>query len=757
MNLSQRPVRTWIEQFIWLLLLAIFSGFAYFYVFQMPYFHPIINEQFEITALRTSQADWAALQIGDRIQQIEDVTFESDDVYARARIHRTLADFKAQGTVSVIVERDGADLSFDMPITTIDVLGVGGEPVILSAVMYSSWLAAFIVITFVRPRDSRWWLLLAMNFINAAWVAFGMTGRYGYEVNQFLFETVVWLAFPVFVHLHWVFPKPLYRVPTRIAVVLYALIIGLIVILIAHNVQRYWVEPSAYLFDLNRSIPVWLRPILTYMYGLIAALAIVIWRFVFFPKQRRQLRLFNLTLAALFLFLALYLIDGYVFDTDTLDGLYRYFLLGQISLPFVYVFTIYRQQVDRFSMRANTIASLYSFVFVVGLLLVIALVLIQQVLPALPVTSLALIAAVVAILLSVLGFASWRAFFERRVLGIPVIPSKLLGEYVRRATTSQSHQELTHTLREIVLPSMLIRQSALLRSHEGGRHVVLYAEGVGHEDEDGVISAENPPWARLSIPLQLNDKTLGMWHLGQRDPDDIYDPSVRSILQGIADQTAIALSNIEQRNSLETLYQLNIEQEESERQLMAHELHDEVLNGLAALMMQVDSDHVSPQFHDMYDQLAGRLRWTIQQLRPPMLNYGIWIALGELAEALESRLAPNQSLLFSVPQTDVRLDPQVEQHVYRIVQQALENACRHSEAELIRLHGTIDANTLTLTIEDNGLGFAFGGQLNLPQLLARKQFGLVGMMERSSLIGAELGVVSAENQGTTISLHWQKD
>ncbi|MEM7113217.1 MAG: ATP-binding protein [Chloroflexota bacterium] len=768
MPAKQRWYPTWLEPVAWFALLGLYLSLSYFYIFQVPRLGFETNSNLEILVIGNPEFAALDLQVGDQVIQLEDRVMELAE-FPTVRLHQTLQAFSEMESVTLLLERNGSRHPVEIPVAPLGWARFVTEDLFLVAIKYVYWLAGFIVITFARPRDTRWRLLIGFFLINSGWVAFGLSSRFGFVTHSLLYRAVVWLSFPIFLHLHWVFPQPLYPLSKRFVRGFYIVTLGLYAYLLGDTIASWFTSPSSYGFQELNPLQNVLRSELVYMYALVSSLLIIVWRYVRFPKQRRQLRLFNITLVSLFGFLLVWLISNYQFrEVESSFGL-NIFFIGQLSLPFVYLYTIYRQQIGRFSLRVNTLVSLYSFIIVLGIVLFIGLLILQRLAPNWPLTTLGLIVSIMAMVISVYGFAAWRTFFEKNVLGIPVVPSQLLAEYANRITTSRNQAELIEALQTMVLPSLLITESLLARVHDGLLGEVLYAQGVSKTlpvvsvAQLTAVSPQSPhnntplSWVRLALPLHLNQQTIGIWLLGHRDPDDLYDQTAVSILQSIADQTAIALTNIDQRHSLEMLYQLNIEQEENERQLMAHELHDEVLNGLAALMMQVDNEHVSPHFNEMYDKLASRLRWTIQQLRPPMLNYGIWIALSELAEGLESRLTTQQTLLFSVPQSEQRLDPQVEQHIYRIVQQALENACRHSQAELIRVHGTLGADGIDLTIEDNGVGFAFAGQLNLPQLLANKQFGLVGMIERSSLIGGNLRIQSAKNQGTTIQICWEPE
>jgi signal transduction histidine kinase len=94
----------------------------------------------------------------------------------------------------------------------------------------------------------------------------------------------------------------------------------------------------------------------------------------------------------------------------------------------------------------------------------------------------------------------------------------------------------------------------------------------------------------------------------------------------------------------------------------------------------------------------------------------------------------------------------MEQHLFRIVQEACGNALRHAQAENIQISGEIDSDIVNLDIADDGSGFK--PQAELGNLIANRHFGLAGMMERARLIGAEINIKSSPDWGTRVHIEW---
>jgi two-component system, NarL family, sensor histidine kinase DegS len=96
----------------------------------------------------------------------------------------------------------------------------------------------------------------------------------------------------------------------------------------------------------------------------------------------------------------------------------------------------------------------------------------------------------------------------------------------------------------------------------------------------------------------------------------------------------------------------------------------------------------------------------------------------------------------------------VEQHLYRIVQQAFDNALIHASGTIIEIGGELSRAGIRLEVADNGLGFPTEQAAELGALLAHRHFGLVGMMERAWLVGAETTIKTAPGRGVRVTVCW---
>jgi two-component system sensor histidine kinase DegS len=140
-----------------------------------------------------------------------------------------------------------------------------------------------------------------------------------------------------------------------------------------------------------------------------------------------------------------------------------------------------------------------------------------------------------------------------------------------------------------------------------------------------------------------------------------------------------------------------------------------------------------------------------------MLNYGLQAGIQELADDLIQRIGERPEIQVTLPPSEARYPPRVEEHLFRITQQACENALQHAEAEFLFIEGRLEPETVTLSVMDDGVGFDAGDKLNLNQLLADHHYGIAGMIERAALIGAQVKVASKSGQGTRVYISWEQD
>ncbi len=200
---------------------------------------------------------------------------------------------------------------------------------------------------------------------------------------------------------------------------------------------------------------------------------------------------------------------------------------------------------------------------------------------------------------------------------------------------------------------------------------------------------------------------------------------------------------------------------ESERAAIAREMHDELGQLLTSLKMNlsiIKKDIVEKKIQDIntiiteFDSMSGVIdravagvRKMITELRPEVLDkLGLVPAIEWLVENFKKTTKIDCSYKYS--DESIKLDSEKELVVFRIIQEALTNISRHSNATKVNVSLIKKEGSIHLIIKDNGVGF------DNKMLADKKTFGLMGMQERAASIAATFDIESKKGQGTVIKL-----
>jgi hypothetical protein len=602
---------------------------------------------------------------------------------------------------------------------------------------YFFWLVGTATVLLVRPKNDRWALLAAFNFITAIWFIAGSISYSGVLESARVLRFAVWLSLPIYWHLHWNFPQPLGRLPAWAWVVFY---LGAFLGGIANWIG--WLH-----YDIYTVI---------FLLAILGSIFMLLYRFLRRPAERNDVRLlFIAAFVALLPSAALALSSA----QDDFSVAFAGSVLSLVALPSTYFYVVYRRQLGGLDVRANRLIALYLFLVLVMSGGLLAFPVLFSLLPGLQQAGGAIIfTALVTSIVTVFGFERFQRFVERKLLRIPGAPQRVLEDFAERISTSFSRENLASVLASDVLPSFLVRQSALLDFDLGlAQKGILYSQGLSESETASLdVHTRNllADWVNVSLPLSLNGNLRGLWLLGRKDPDDYYSEAELNQLRSLAAQTSIALANISQAESLRALHQADIERQETERIHLARELHDDTLRRVNDLGNLVSDDVFAGRFGIEQKALVGQVRRLMSGLRPPLLDQGLYYALLQLKEDLEAK-ADGLSIQLEIRNSPGRLQANIEQHLFRIVQQAAENALKHSKAKTLWIRGTIDPVRTEIGIEDDGAGFAFEGKTSLALLLTNRHFGLAGIYERAAMIQASLDIVSRLGEGTKLIVIWK--
>lgn len=279
--------------------------------------------------------------------------------------------------------------------------------------------------------------------------------------------------------------------------------------------------------------------------------------------------------------------------------------------------------------------------------------------------------------------------------------------------------------------------------------------------------------ARLVGVLQR----FGQGDLSQRLPPDSEDElgavsqafnRMATSLQDKTRETARLYTELEQKEAVRTqLLERVIAAQEEERRRIARDLHDDLAQVLSALTIHLqsaiqslpaDMAPLQQQFSETQSLTAQTLKEVSQwilELRPTVLDdLGLVPAIRWYAE---NRLDPlHVRVAVDAVGLKLRLPPDVETALFRIVQEAVSNIAKHAHARTVHIHLEASDHSVRASVQDDGVGFAADQALELQGGL--RGLGLLGMRERAGLIGGTLTIDSREGSGTRVEVEvpWTK-
>jgi two-component system NarL family sensor kinase len=255
-----------------------------------------------------------------------------------------------------------------------------------------------------------------------------------------------------------------------------------------------------------------------------------------------------------------------------------------------------------------------------------------------------------------------------------------------------------------------------------------------------------------SVPLYApQGKRLGILNVVSGDWRELSEDDLR-LLYTIGDLLSIA---IERARLFEQSAEYGAAEE---RNRLAREIHDTLAQGMAAITLQLEtaellmeSDQVSPEIRrrvqkslELAQENLAAARLSVTDLRAaPLAGRNLPQALSELVA--EKDVDQNTHIGLAVTGGSHPIPQRLEIGLYRIAQEAINNALVHANARHISLELAIAAQETRMAIKDDGLGFD-------PANIDEDRFGLTGMNERAKLLGGTLNILTTPGKGTWLEV-----
>ena len=247
--------------------------------------------------------------------------------------------------------------------------------------------------------------------------------------------------------------------------------------------------------------------------------------------------------------------------------------------------------------------------------------------------------------------------------------------------------------------------------------------------------------------LPARGSIIGLLAVESRQPNAFGRRDVE-LLNGFVEPVALAIDNARWFSRLRTVGA------DEERTRIARDLHDNIGQSLAYLAFELDrlvtKEGRGEELGGSLEQLRSDLRGVIGEVRDTLYDLRTDVSdqleIGEVLEQFSARVMERTDLDIRVyaDRSGTRLPLLQEREMWRIAQEALVNVERHAEARGVAVRWRCDGEAAALEIADDGKGFPVGkaGRLD--------SYGIMGMRERASSIGATLEVHSEEGRGTVV-------
>jgi len=261
----------------------------------------------------------------------------------------------------------------------------------------------------------------------------------------------------------------------------------------------------------------------------------------------------------------------------------------------------------------------------------------------------------------------------------------------------------------------------------------------------------------FAVPLMAKGKPVGAFSVGSITPRELTSEDF-ALLAAVGQQVGVAVENAR-------LYQqAQRTATTAERSRLARELHDSVTQSLYSVMLYAEAavrslaDKEIPEASDYLNELRDtaqkalrEMRLLVFELRPPALEKnGLVAALRTRLNAVEGRGGMKTQLQVNDDQMAAQLPFSMQEELYHIVQEALNNVIRHAHAQSVQVGIEFSERAIRLQVSDDGIGF------DPASASERSGFGLRGMRERVQRVGGTIQFESASGKGTrvTVDVPW---
>lgn len=616
------------------------------------------------------------------------------------------------------------------------------------------WVIVTVSMISIYPHDKIWAQFTLLMSLCLLFILFGGFSSHDIYRASILWRIVMLVLIPVSLHFHWDLPYPLARFPGWLWSFVY------IPCLVMASLQF---SPKF------SSLPV---NYLAFLINILLNLGLLLGHYI--KETRNIFHWQGIALFLLFLVVSfvtpftIYIIGiGEMISSTTLTA------LSIVILPLIYIYVLNQRSANEHRFRINRLISNYTFFMMVFILfssLSSILSLNKTLAPFLPV-----VFVLFALGLGIFVHPYYLRIVDKYVFNIPHPKDKIFQVFNQKISQSISLNHIHEVLVEEILPSLQIRQSYLVMTRTKTPQMIssLGVENLKLPDQEVFLELDEITpeslrkldkkynWILLVIPLETQGEIIGWWFFGEREPRDVYPPEIREILSNLGKHLATSLIFMYQNTLWDLMMQHHLNIFEDQRTRLANELQQDVMNSLTSL--KNDYPHLLG-LETVKKYLFGistNLRSRVKQLRPPMLDQGLWIALNDLFDELNVEFGGQTRFFFMLPKSLVRYEIDFETQIYRLVQGVCESILEFGEANIVYMNGILEENRVRLNLIDNGKNIPEGMICDLNAMIRNELFDLVELVTRANNIHANLTILSQidgdDESGVTFQIIWPDD
>ncbi len=302
------------------------------------------------------------------------------------------------------------------------------------------------------------------------------------------------------------------------------------------------------------------------------------------------------------------------------------------------------------------------------------------------------------------------------------------------------------TMEEIAQLDHLPRGHGLIGAIMHDRKTIRLSRMQDDSRSIGFPRAHPPMSSLLGVPIQIGHQLFGTLYLCDKTTGEPFTEMDEWLIETLAGYAALAIAGAEFRDREKRVALLE------ERERIGMELHDGIIQSLYAIGMQLDLMRMTEKAtYDEMGDIIGHLNEVIEDIRryiQGLHNRGQQKSIRECLNDMVNRLHPPETMriVVTAPDDQPPFTPAAFEAICQMSNEALSNAIRHADAQLIRVSVELINTEFRIIIEDDGRGF------DMDTISSHSGLGLRNLRQRASLHHGSVEIDTEPGHGTRVTL-----